>query len=297
MLYERVTAIMDGQVTPLPGPPLLSSADSKCSSFLLEAHHVPESRDELGWCWHNTHVALCTSGPSVIRISGAAGDGSFQAKVGDVVIFPKGCGLTNIHHSGGNYRFVVVEIDSARLEQLFHEQAWSINVRLCPQLFIPEPRAAALICNMRAEVEAGYPSGSLYGECLSLALAAYVGGRYSAQGQSASLINHKLAHWQIHRLREYIHAHLDSDFSLVELAAVVQLSPRHFSRLFRNTFGMTPHHYLVNERITRAKELLGGKQVSIVNIAACTGFASQSHFTDVFRRVIGVSPKRYQREH
>lgn len=294
MLYERVTGIMDGRVTPLPGTPSVSSAGSKWSSFLLECHTVHASRDEYGWCWHNTHIAVCTAGPSLIRVSGAAGRGRFLTTAGDVLIFPKGCDRTNIHHSDGDYQFTVVEIDSARLARLFHEQARSIDSRLTPQLYIPEPRITSLIDNMRAEVEAGCPSDSLYGESLALALTAYVASRYSAPGQSTPTIEHKFSPAQIRRLLDYIHAHLGSDFSLVEMASVARLSPRHFSRLFRNTFGMTPHRYVVGARVSQAKALLAARQLSIVEIAARTGFSSQSHFTDVFRKTIGVPPRRYQ---
>jgi AraC family transcriptional regulator len=297
MLHERVTVIMDDQLTPIPGLPLLSSAASKCSSFLLETHVIAESRDDLGWCWHNTHVAVCTSGPSLIDISGGAGHGRFLANDGDIFIIPKGCGLTNIHHSGGNFHFAVVEIDYARLECLFHEQTLSIDSRLTPQLCIPETRIAALINSMRAEVEAGCPSDPLYGESLSLALTAYVCSHYSVHTQDTQAINHRFSHVQSQRLLEFVHAHLGGDFSLVELARIVHLSPRHFSRLFRNTFGMSPHRYVVSERIRQAQQLLGASQLSIVEIAARTGFASQSHFTDVFRRAIGVSPKRYKQVH
>lgn len=293
-LHERVTAIIDGQVTPLPGLPVLSSAGSKSSSFLLEVHALPESRDELGWCWHNTHIGVCTSGPSVNRISGAAGSGRFLANTGDVCIFPKGCGRTNIHKSSGSNTFVVVEIDSARLERLFHEQARSIDTRLTPQLFIPEPRIFTLLESMRAEVEAGCPSGSLYGESLSLTLAAYACSHFSAHAHDTQTTTHRFSHAQVCQLLEYIHAHIGGDFSLVELARVVHLSPRHFSRLFRSTFGMTPYRYVVSERVSQAKALLESGRLPIVEIAARMGFASQSHFTNVFRRATGVSPKRYQ---
>lgn len=295
--HERVTVIIDGMVTPIRGVPLLSSVGSRWPGFLVEAHAVPEARDEVGLSWHKTHVGVCTVGPSEIRMSGAAGTGRFVAEAGSVFIFPKGCGHTDIHHSGGSYRFVVVEVDTGGVERLFHDKAWPINSFLTPQIFIHEPHIAALIDNMRAEVEAGCHSDSLYGEALCLALAAYLGSRYSSTRQPATAANHKFSPSQIRRLLDYIHAHVGNDFSLIGLANVAHLSPRHFCRLFRNTFGTTPHRYVVSERVDQAKQLLAARQLPIIDIAGLTGFASQSHFTEVFRRTIGVSPRRYQQLH
>lgn len=294
ILYERVTGVIDGQVRSIPGLPLLSSAGSKGSGFLLEAHAVPASREEFGWSWHHTHVGLCIGGPSEIRISGAAGSGHFIAHPGSVFIFPRGCGDTNFHHAGGRYRFVVVEIDTSRLERLFQDYVQHIDNLLTPQLYVPEPNIAALIGNMQAEVEAGSPSGPLYSESLSLALAAYVSNRYATKAATVAPTDRKLSHIQARRVIDYIYARLDSDFSLVELASVVHLSPRHFSRLFRNAFGITPHRYVMIERLNRAKELLATSTLSLVEIAECTGFASQSHFTDVFHAATGVTPRYYR---
>lgn len=254
----------------------------------------PPAGEEFGWSWHHTHVGLCIGGPSEIRISGAAGSGRFIVHSGSVFIFPRGCGDTNFHHSGGRYRFVVVEIDTSRLERLFQDHVQQIDTFLTPQLYVPEPNIANLIGNMRAEVEAGCPSGSLYSESLSLALATYVSNRYAAKAATVAPTDRKLSHIHARRVVDYIHARLDSDFSLVDLANVVHFSPRHFSRLFRNAFGITPHRYVMIERVNSARRLLATSTLSLVEIAERTGFASQSHFTDVFHAATGVTPRYYR---
>ncbi len=296
MPEERVTAVMNGQVTPLPASPVLSSADSPWSGFLFETHVVQTGREETGWSWHHTHIGVCTAGTSTIRISGAAGEGHFLVRPGCVSIFPGGCDHTNIHHSGGGVEFVVVEINPSRLERLFHDEAQQIGGRLVPQLYVHDPRILALIGNMRAEVEAGCPSGALYGEFLSLALAAYVSNRYSAKIPARKVTKLIFSRTQTQLVVDYIQAHLGHDFNMAELAGTVQLSPRHFARLFRNTFGTTVHLYVTSQRITRAKTLLAANRLSLVEIADCLGFASQSHFTDVFRKAIGIPPGHYRQE-
>src|SRR5205814_1630136 len=71
-------------------------------------------------------------------------------------------------------------------------------------------------------------------------------------------------------------------------------SPCHFARMFRRTTGKTPHQYAIGRRVECARRLLEAGELSIAAIAIDTGFASQSHLTEVFRRVTGVTPKAFQ---
>jgi AraC-like DNA-binding protein len=70
---------------------------------------------------------------------------------------------------------------------------------------------------------------------------------------------------------------------------------RQFLRTFSNTFGTTPHRYIVNERVAQAKELIAEGRL-LGDIAAKLGFANQSHFTGVFRKVTDMSPGRFRQE-
>jgi AraC family transcriptional regulator len=101
-----------------------------------------------------------------------------------------------------------------------------------------------------------------------------------------------------HKLRaviEYIHEHLDADLSLDHLAAVAHVSPYHFARLFKNSTGLPPHQYVIACRIERAKELLRQRdRLPIAEVATEVGFAHQSHFTRHFKRLVGVTPRRFR---
>jgi AraC family transcriptional regulator len=297
MPQQRITGIMDGKPTPIgPAPPPFSSAGTRWSGFLIEGHNVEASREEVGWSWHSTHVGIVTAGPSLIQMSGAAGNLSYVADAGGVTIIPAGTDHTTIRHSGGGLQFLLAELDAPRLNRLLHGEGPQHKCTLTPRININDPQVATLLHSMRAEIEAGCPAGALYDESLSLALAAYVYGRYSTQARTADAVEPRFSEAQTRRVLDYMHAHLGSDFSLIDLATVLQLSPRHFSRLFKNTFGVTPYKYIVSERVNQARRLLASRRISIVEIAQSLGFANQSHFTDVFRKSIGVTPRRYQQE-
>ena len=108
---------------------------------------------------------------------------------------------------------------------------------------------------MALEVAEGCPSGTLYGQSLSLALVSYLLGVSTAKRATQRPLR-KFSQVEARRVIDYIHANLDRALSLFELAELLELSPRHFFRLFSNTFGTTPHRYIIEERISVAKQLI-----------------------------------------
>ncbi len=95
-------------------------------------------------------------------------------------------------------------------------------------------------------------------------------------------------------LVDYIRANLSSDITVIELAGLVQMSPSHFARTFKTSFGVAPYRFVMRERIDGAKDMLAGKKMSSSQVATAYGFASQSHFVKVFRQFTGVTPKQYK---
>ena len=100
--------------------------------------------------------------------------------------------------------------------------------------------------------------------------------------------------FKMRRVVEFIEAHLDRPIKLARLAAVVDLSKFHFHRQFKRATGSTPHEYIVQKRIERAKALLSDSQLPLVEIAAQAGFADQSHFGSTFRKVTSMTPRVFR---
>jgi AraC family transcriptional regulator len=155
---------------------------------------------------------------------------------------------------------------------------------------IEDARVSTLIELVRAEIEAGGPTGGAYGEALSLALASRVASLCASmpgsQRRAATLSSKQLG-----RITEHIGKNLSEELTIDRLAALVNMSPFHFARCFKQTAGMTPHQFVTRERILRAREMLVSGEQTIGEIAMALGFASQSHFADVYRRITGSSPR------
>src|SRR5262245_10616747 len=89
--------------------------------------------------------------------------------------------------------------------------------------------------------------------------------------------------------------HLQTGPSLAELAAVTRLNPYHFARQFKRATGLPPHQYVIARRVERAKDLLRVvPDLSLVEVTASTGFSDQSQFTHHFKRLVGVTPGRFE---
>jgi len=104
-----------------------------------------------------------------------------------------------------------------------------------------------------------------------------------------------LAPWQVKRVNDYIHAHLDGPIALRELAGVARLSCSHFSRAFKGAFGQSPHAFIMCERVELARQKMMDSHAPLSQIALSCGFADQAHLTRLFRRKVGFAPHQWRR--
>ena len=106
-----------------------------------------------------------------------------------------------------------------------------------------------------------------------------------------------LAGWQLRRVVDYLGAHLDEDVSLVELSNLVGLSPSHFCRAFKDSVGQSPHAWLIEQRMERAREMmLLHPLMGLTEIALSVGYQSQAAFGTAFKRTTGWTPHQWRRE-
>ncbi len=130
------------------------------------------------------------------------------------------------------------------------------------------------------------------------ALAVVARAEFASQCQSPdSGFASELPHWKMQLVEAYILENIEDTILLDELADRCQMSPGHFSRLFKARTGSTPHQYILAKRIAVACNMLTQASLPICQIALSTGFSSQSHMTAIFKKTIGLTPKCYRDEH
>jgi AraC-like DNA-binding protein len=139
------------------------------------------------------------------------------------------------------------------------------------------------------EVARDASTGRTFGESLSLAMLSYLTVQLP---WAQSRIRGRLTEAQRRSVREFIRDQLHTDLSVMSLSGLVGLGPRRFSTLFRETFGKTPHRYIIELRLREGARMLHDGE-DIAEVARKVGFCSQSHFTAAFREAFGTTPRRY----
>jgi AraC family transcriptional regulator len=128
-------------------------------------------------------------------------------------------------------------------------------------------------------------------ESLRNLLAVHLLRCYSNIRKAESEDSHGLCASQIHQVIEFINENLAQNLQVSDIAAAINLSVFHFTRLFKQSTGVTPHQYVIQQRVAKAEQLLKYSKLTIVEVAHEVGFSSQSHFHHHFKRLIGVTPK------
>jgi AraC family transcriptional regulator len=191
--------------------------------------------------------------------------------------------------------FSVIAICPTLLNQTTQELI-QCEIELIPQLAIDDPVIQQLALALKTEIQTGCMSGRLYGESLGTALAARLVRNYAVSKPSLEFKANCLPRSQLERVIDYMKANLTQDLSILDLATLTGMSASHFSRSFKQSVGFSPYQYLMQQRVERAKQLLKQQAISISDIALDCGFANQTHLTKVFRQMIGMTPKAYQKQ-
>lgn len=176
-----------------------------------------------------------------------------------------------------------IDIDGNRLE-------------LIPQFQTRDAQIETIGMMLLTELQQEIFGSSLYVESLTNLLAIHLIRQHTTRKSSITSynINSGLSQQQLMQVLEYINAHLEEDIKLADLAGLLDISQFHFSHLFKQTMGIAPYQYLLQQRIERAKILLQQKERSIIEIAFECGFSSHSHLSKQFRQITGMTPKVYR---
>jgi AraC family transcriptional regulator len=161
-----------------------------------------------------------------------------------------------------------------------------------PRLLVYEPRVkhcAKLLADMLVQEE---PCDQLFGESIAIALLAST--LSSAEKWPARASANCLLPWQLRLAKDYLEDNFNRNVGLEEVAELTGLSRSWFARGFRGSTGIPPYAFILQIRIRRAKEFLLDRKTPIATIATLVGFADQSHFTKIFRRYAGATPREWR---
>ena len=170
------------------------------------------------------------------------------------------------------------------------------EVELRPSRKFADPRLGALVAAAHAEMVAGFPSGRLFLDSVEQAMAVTLVNGHAVRHRPVQLYGGGLGSARLRRIRELVHAKMEDDLSLDEMAQSVGLSTAHFARMFRKSTGQTPHQFVLRQRLERAKAMLRAPDARVLDVAVACGFKTQQHFAQVFREVWGVSPTEYRQD-
>ena len=167
------------------------------------------------------------------------------------------------------------------------------QVKLRSRFQLRDPLIQQMAIALKTELELAREDSQQYADSMATALGAHLISRYGVKQSLIKKYRGGLTPSQLKTVIEYVQTHLDRELSLDKLANLIHLSPHYFASLFKQSIGQSPHKYITQCRLERAKQLLH-RDLAIAFICHEVGFKNQSHFTRVFRQHFKITPKAYR---
>jgi AraC family transcriptional regulator len=274
--------------------PLFSSKTQGWEQIFVEEFHHPAGEGKM--LYPNEHVICLSLAPRPVRLLHTLGDKSYTGLYGkgDLAIAPAAAPF--FARWEDEDRFLQIRIDARFIAQVATE-ALSIDparLEVIPTFRTRDLQLEAIAMLVLTELKQENLGSSLYIDSLANVLAVRLLRQYSASKPQLAVYAGGLPQRQLQQILEYIHEHLERDLKLADLAGSVGMSQFHFSHLFKQSIGTSPHQYLLQQRIERAKQLLKQTDRAIIDIALECGFNSHSHLSKQFRQLAGITPRAYR---
>ena len=276
-----------------PDPPILSSSPLGWNGLIAERfrhepaeHHFPPLPE-------NT-ASLYLGQP--VRSVRWSGDGIHEGPTSEGDVTVKAYGQPAGWHFDKDVDLLVMRFAPAFLRDVAEENGLNADAVELRASFDQRDDAVKHIgLAMLAEMEAGGAGGRVYGDALATALATHLLRNHGASPQDVADQRGGLPRSALRRVTDFVNNNLSTDLGLSEMAGVANLSRYHFSRQFKRSTGLSPHQYVIQRRVKRARELLSSTDLSVGDVASAVGFTHQSHLAHHVRRHFGVAPSSLRR--
>ena len=278
-----------------PRSSLLSSHNAGWENITLEHHFLPMAWEtpDVKYAQHTIITHLDTRTDLERKIGDRQQD--YYMSAGDIAIVPADAVHQAVNKNECEGLFL--GLDTQFVANVAYEAINPDNVELVPTFIKSDPLIYHLCLALKSELEIDYFGSRPYAESLAIALAAHIVKRYSTSNIKLNRYNNGLSRYSLRQTLGYINENFHrSNLKIAEIATVVGISSYYFSRLFRQSTGLSPHEYLTQRRLEVAKQLLKKTNLPIVEISAEVGFNSQSHFITLFRKQVGTTPLKYRKE-
>ncbi len=271
-----------------PELPQLAIARAIWTGIILEHHRQsPFETPEYSMKYNLIGINVGQSFQMEQKIDGRWHSG--QVFPGAIGIFP--CNIPSVLRWHSEMNVISFNIEHklllCRALELFNTE----QVELVGHISFQEPLIQQIGIAIKAEWQSNKIGSRLYVETMVNALAVHLLRHYSNQKHRTVNYTGGISQHKLRLVTDYINDYLERELSLDELAAIAQLSPYHFSRTFKQSTGISPHQYVIQQRVERAKQLLLQGKMSLSEIAIACGFSHQSHLNRHFKRITGVTPK------
>lgn len=275
----------------LPLPPLITSKNNNWDGIYLR--HDRQPAFAIARHSHPQHTLIISMGNSLLAQWSI--DGQFrdlQYNKGDVFIVP-----ANVPHRAywkQPSEGLMLALEPKSVVDAAIDSVNSDRIELIPQFATTDLKLFQIAQWLLVELQQQQIGSRLYAESLTTMLMVHLLRNYSAVKPKIPDYKGGLARYKLRLAIAFIHENLDRDLRLKEIADLVTMSPYHFARMFKQSTGLTPHQYLVRQRLTKAQELLRSSEIAIADIGYMVGYQNPSHFTSVFRKHFKVTPKAYR---
>jgi AraC family transcriptional regulator len=195
----------------------------------------------------------------------------------------------------GPFDYLHYYLSGSLLKSVAHENEIANPFELQAAFFVEDLVVAQLTRSILSQVRHGEPLDKLELDQVAMLLSAHVLQRYCGATRAARSPRSGLQTWQRIRAEEMLRTQLDGNITIRDLAAACSLSPSHFARGFRSSFGTSVHQYLIRVRLEKAKALLAGTRKKLSEIAPLSGFCDQAALSRAFSRAEQETPSRWRK--